>query len=96
MHSLAVSTDIIPVGELKKRLSQYLASVNGTGHPLVITQNGKPAGVLISPAEYDYLVEQRLFVESVSRGLKDARSGKVRDTADLQVELKKRRAFRSS
>ena len=31
-----------------KKLSQYLTNVHTTGHPLVITQNGKPAGVLIS------------------------------------------------
>jgi antitoxin YefM len=92
MNTINVSTDIIPVGELKKKLSQYLTKVNTTGHPLVITQNGKPAGVLISPAEYDELVYKKLFIESVNRGLSDVKAGKVYSTAEVKEELQKRRA----
>ena len=92
MNTINVSTDIIPVGELKKKLSQYLTEVNTTGHPLVITQNGKPAGVLISPAAYDELVYKKLFIESVNRGLSDVKAGKVYSTAEVKEELQKRRA----
>ena len=92
MNNLNISTDIIPIGELKKKLSQYLTNVHTTGHPLVITQNGKPAGVLISPAEYDELVYKKLFLESVNRGLSDIKSGNVYSTTELQEELHKRRS----
>lgn len=96
MNTINVSTDIIPIGELKKKLSQYLINVHTTGHPLVITQNGKPAGVLISPAEYDDLVYNKSFIESVHRGLSDVESGKAYSTPELKEELKKRRASRNS
>ena len=96
MSTINVSTDIIPIGELKKKLSQYLTNVHTTGHPLVITQNGKPAGVLISPAEYDDLVYKKSFLESVHRGLSDVESGKVFSTMELKKELQKRRASRDS
>jgi antitoxin YefM len=96
MNELNVSTDIIPIGELKKKLSQYLTNVHTTGHPVVITQNGKPAGVLISPAEYDELVYKKSFIESVNRGLSDIEAGKVYSTTELKEELYKRRASRNS
>jgi antitoxin YefM len=96
MSTINVSTDIIPIGELKKKLSQYLTNVHTTGHPLVITQNGKPAGVLISPVEYDVLVYKKSFIESVHRGLSDVESGKVYSTPELKEELHKRRASRNS
>ena len=96
MNNLNIATDIIPIGELKKKLSQYLTNVHTTGHPLVITQNGKPAGVLISPAEYDELVYKKLFIESINRGLSDVKSGRVHSTTELQEELEKRRALRNS
>jgi len=96
MNNLNISTDIIPIGEVKKRLSQYLNNVNTTGHPLVITQNGKPAGVLISPAEYDELVYKNLFIESVNRGLSDIESGNVYSAAELKEKLQKRRVARGS
>ena len=94
MNNLNVSTDIIPIGELKKKLSQYLTNVHTTGHPLVITKNGKPAGVLISPAEYDELVYKKLFIESINRGLSDVESGNVYSTIEVKEELQKRRAIR--
>lgn len=94
MHKINVSTDIIPIGELKKKFSQYLSNLGTTGHPLVITQNGKPAGVLIAPAEYDDLVYKKSFIDSVYRGLSDFETGKVNSTAELQEELQKRRAGR--
>ena len=96
MSSINVSTDIIPIGELKKKLSQYLTNVHTTGHPLVITQNGKPAWVLISPVEYDVLVYKKSFIEAVHRGLSNIESGKVYSTTELKEELQKRRASRNS
>ena len=87
MNSIRISSDIIPIGELKKRLSQCLKSIRSTGHPLIITQNGRPAGVLISPAEYDELVQKKAFIESVSRGLSDIDSDNVYSTKELKEEL---------
>ncbi len=94
MQSLQVASDIIPIGEFKMSLSRWLKNVNTSGHPLVITQNGKPAGVLISPSEYDELVRTKLFVESVQRGLTDAETGRVYSTQELQQELKQSRETR--
>jgi len=96
MNNLNISSDIVPIGEFKTRLSKFFRNVRNTGHPLVITQNGKPAGVLISPTEYDELVHKKLFIESVGRGLSDIESDSVYSTAELKEELQKRRAARSS
>ncbi len=48
-------------GEFKINLSKWFKNVQNTGHPLVITQNERPAGVLISPSEYDELVHKKLL-----------------------------------
>lgn len=96
MNKLNVSNDIIPIGEFKISLSKWLKNVQNTGHPLVITQNGRPAGVLISPSEYDELVHKKLFLNSVNRGLSDIESGNVYSTKELKEELKERRAIRNS
>ena len=96
MNNLNVSNDIISIGEFKISLSKWLKNVQNTGHPLVITQNGRPAGVLISPSEYDELVHKKLFFNSVNRGLSDIESGDVYSTKELKEELKERRAIRNS
>ena len=46
MNYINISNDIVPVAEFKGKLSKYLNSVNSSRRPMVITQNGKPAGGL--------------------------------------------------
>ncbi|MCK5681153.1 type II toxin-antitoxin system Phd/YefM family antitoxin [bacterium] len=84
MNNLNVSDDIIPIGEFKINLSKCLKNLQNTGHPLVITQNGRPAGVLISPSEYDNLIQNKLFLNSVNRGLSDTESSNVYSTKELK------------
>jgi PHD/YefM family antitoxin component YafN of YafNO toxin-antitoxin module len=55
---------------------------------LVITQNGKPAGVLLSPAEFDDLRKTKQFIGSVVRGLSDSEKGDVFSTNQVKTFLK--------
>ncbi|MEJ2050415.1 MAG: type II toxin-antitoxin system Phd/YefM family antitoxin [Calditrichota bacterium] len=94
MKDLNISNDIVPVAEFKSSISKWLKNVKSTGQPLVITQNGKPAGVLLSPEEYDDLVYTRRFLESVSRGLDDIEQGQTYSAKDLKEEIRKVRKIR--
>jgi len=91
MKIMSVSNDIVPIGKFKTSISKWFKTVHDTGHPLIITQNGKPAGVLLSPSEYDELVYKRAFLDSLNRGIADAESGKIYTSEELKGELKKRR-----
>lgn len=55
----------------------------------MITQNGKPAGVLNSPAEFDDLRQSKLFIESISQGLADSEKGDDLTTDKLKTERQK-------
>ncbi|RKY91815.1 MAG: prevent-host-death protein [Ignavibacteriae bacterium] len=92
MKEISISSDIIPVGEFKASLAKYLKEIQQKKNSLIITQNGKPAGVLISPSEFDKLRHTKLFFESVSRGLSDSGKGKTLSTLKIRSELKKSRA----
>ena len=92
MKQINISNDIVPVAEFKVRISKYLNSIKSTGRPMVITQNGKPAGVLLSPDDFDELIYQKSLIESINRGLSDIEKGNVFTTEELRAELDKRRA----
>ncbi|GBD86572.1 antitoxin RelB [bacterium BMS3Abin03] len=92
MKNISVSSDIVPVGEFKASLAKYLREIKNKRNSLIITQNGKPAGVLISPSEFDELRETKLFIDSISRGLSNSERGEVYSTSQLKNELRK---FRS-
>lgn len=91
MKNLSIASDIVPVGQFKAGLAKYLKDIRENKNSLVITQNGRPAGVLISPSEYDELRETKLFIESISKGLSDSEQGNVFTISQMRDELKKLR-----
>ena len=93
---LNISTDIIPIGEFKSQMTKWLNTAKDTGRPLIITQNGKPAAVVLSPEEFDNMEYTKRFMKSVNQGLEDINSGKSFDTEQLKNELKKQRSARQS
>ena len=95
MKEVQISDGIVPLGEFKARAARLLKHLGESGEPMVITQNGRPAGVLVSPKEYDRIVERQRFLESIAAGLADAEAGRVVDTAELRRRLKAWRAERS-
>ena len=92
MKNINISSDIVPVGEFKSRLAYFLKEIQEKGNTLVITQNGKPAGVLLSPVEFDGLRQSKQFIESVARGLSDSEKGEVFSTAQVKAVLKRNRS----
>lgn len=91
MRALRVSEDIVPIAQFKARAGRWLERARDTGHPVVITQNGKPAGVLLSPAEFDELQDRvRLFVD-IAAGVADAEAGRVFTTDRVRRRLARRR-----
>jgi prevent-host-death family protein len=96
MKRISVANDIVPIGEFKSGISKWIKKSKSSGNPIVITQNGRPAAVVISPTDYDQLNELRQFVDSVKQGLTDSEEGKIFTTNQVQAELKKRRLQRSN
>ncbi len=91
MKTISITNDIVPIAEFKTSISKWFKSLKATGHPLIITQNGKPAGVLLSPGDYDALVYKKSFLDSVGKGIADAESGKTLQTNEVRMALKTRR-----
>jgi prevent-host-death family protein len=91
MKELSVSRDIVPIGEFKAQASQLLKRLAAGARPLVITQNGRPAAVVLAPAEYDRLRERDRFLASVAAGIDDAEAGRVMDTDGLRARLAEHR-----
>ena len=91
MKTISVTNDIVPIAEFKTSISKWFKSLQNTGHPLIITQNGKPAGVLLSPSDYDELVYRKSFLDSIGRGISDADSGRTYSTEEIKAKFASRR-----
>jgi len=84
MKALHLSEDILPLGDFKTQASRVLRQLKDSQRPVVITQNGRPAAVLITPEEFDRMHERESFLAAVREGLADADAGRL--VGDEEVE----------
>jgi len=85
--TLQVAEDIVPIGELKAHLSEKIRELRGRRRPLIVTQNGKAAAVLLAPEEFDRLTAQARFVAAVQEGLEHHEAGRVVSDEELERRL---------
>lgn len=90
MRPIRISENIVSVSDFKAKAAEMLRSISTSSEPTVITQNGRPAAVVLSPATYDELVEHFRFVSSVNEGLADVESGRSNSHEDVVAELERR------
>lgn len=87
MKPLMVSEDILPLGEFKARAARILKDLPERRNPLVITQNGRPACVVMSPDDFDRMRERQAFLKAVAQGLADVRADRVISDEELGKQL---------
>jgi len=69
----------MPLSEVKMKLSALVDSVNATDQEIVITKNGRPIAVLVSPDEFESWREtvtvnsDTELVSEIKKGLKSLR-----------------------
>ena len=75
----------LSVSEAKMKLSGLIEVVNATDEEVMITKNGRPAAVLVSPEEFESWREtiairsDAALVKEIRKGLKALKTGKVRE-----------------
>lgn len=87
MRVLQVSTDIVPIGEFKVHASRYIKELGVNRRALIVTQNGRPAAVVVSPGEFDKLSYGARLRAAVADGIADADGGRVVSDDRMFAEL---------
>ena len=90
MRSPRISEDFVPVSEFKAKAADWLRRLSATDAPVVVTLNGRPAGVLLSPHSYDELTERARLVAAVEEGVADADAGRVHTHAEVARRMQAR------
>lgn len=88
MKEVQIADGIVPLGEFRAQASKLLKRIGESGQPMVITHNGRPAGVLLSPREYDRIQARQRFLESIAAGLEDGENGRTLTTVELRERLR--------
>jgi len=87
MKPVSIQDDIIGIAEFKTHAARIMRGLRERGRPVVITQHGKPAGVLITPEDFDRLSERERFIAAVEQGLAESDAGLGVDDGELNEIL---------
>ena len=96
MHKILYServTKIIPFSEARAEFSELLDEIGARHEHVVVTRNGRPAAVVLSPEEYE-VIEETLEVLGDDEALaalresdEDVRAGRLFSLEEIKREL---------
>lgn len=77
--------------DFQRKARSYLAGVNETHEPLLLTVNGQVQAVVIDPKTFqafDDFLEHQKFIAALEEGLRDVEEGRTQSLDDVKAELK--------
>jgi prevent-host-death family protein len=86
-----LATDIHSLTDFKRRTADYIEQIRQTGHPLVLTLNGKAELVVQDTASYQRLLnalDRVEAIEGIRRGLKSVQEGRTRPVEEVFEEIR--------
>jgi PHD/YefM family antitoxin component YafN of YafNO toxin-antitoxin module len=93
---LDISTDIHSLSGFKRNTSTFLDQMRDSGHPVVLTINGKAELVVQDAASYQKLldrVDELEALDGIKRGLADVKAGRVTPLGQFEKELRRKRGL---
>lgn len=85
--SFDLTEDVHPASDLQSRAESLLKQVQDTRRPVVLTQEGRGAAVLVDVASYQSLVGELELLRDVHRGLSDIEAGRVVSHDEARTRL---------
>ena len=77
---------IIPVSDLRQGAADLLGRVRRTQKPVVITQRGRAAAVIISIEAYEEAEREREMLRRIARGEREVKAGRGHDLASVMAD----------
>ena len=78
--------DIIPITDLRQDAAAALKRVKSSRQPVVITQRGRAAAVLLSLEAYERSEHERQLLRALARGEQEIKAGRGFDLDEVLVE----------
>jgi len=75
--------EIIPVSDLRQDAANVLKRVHDSNEPLIITQRGRAAAVMLSPQAYERSERDRELLYLLAKGEEEIESGEGHDLSSV-------------
>ncbi len=81
--------NIKPLSEFRNNLKKYIQELNSTKKPMVITQHGKSAAVVLNVDKFQQMQDQIDFMKKIVRGLEDYKKDEFHSKSEVFSEISK-------
>jgi len=85
---MQLHSDIKPISWLKNNAKQLIETVDTTGNPMVITQNGEAKAVVMNVREYDQMQQSLAMLRMLADSTADVEAGRVRDIDEVFADAR--------
>jgi prevent-host-death family protein len=85
-----LNTDIKPVSEFRANAAELIEQVRNSKRPLVLTQRGHSAAVVLDVTEYERMVEEIELLSDVRVAIQQIEQGQGVSNRDAKAELRRR------
>jgi prevent-host-death family protein len=90
MPKIKLSEDVRPLSEFRAQMAAMLDQVRETGRPLVLTERGRSAAVVVGIETYEALLDELELLRDVRKGEKQIDAGRGISQGKAKAVLKKR------
>lgn len=92
MSKLKPTRDIRPVTEFRANAAQFIDQVRETGEPVILTQHGRSAAVLLDVESYESMMDELALLRGVRQAERQIAAGKGQSHATVAKRLRARLA----
>ena len=90
MVELKPSEDIVPLTEFRANMAATIGQLRDTGRPVVLTEHGRGAAVLLGIADYEALLDEVDLLRDVRTAEEQLAAGEGVAHIRAKAELKRR------
>ena len=90
MVKLKPSEDIVPLSEFRANMAATLGQLRDTGRPVVLTEHGRSAAVLLGISEYEALLDEVDLLRDIRTAEEQLAAGGGVPHTRAKTELKQR------
>jgi prevent-host-death family protein len=83
---------LVPVTDMKRQAAKVLDALRQDRSPMIITEHGRAAAVLLDVATYEALTRRAKILEGIEQGERDFAEGNTSSWEDVKADLAKWRS----
>jgi prevent-host-death family protein len=87
---MKIDRDTAPVSEFRAHTAELIEQVRNSGRPLVLTEHGQSAAVLLDVVAYERMIEEIDLLTDVRTAVAQLEAGQGVSNEDAQAELRRR------